>query len=287
MKLRFVWLALPVLLGGCKDDPEPVPAYIRLEPFVVNENGGAGWQKITEGWLYVDNQLIGGYTLPATVPVLAEGESPILVFPGVKANGLKDSPEVYPFMVRYETSVNLAANQNTTIQPVTKYSADAKFPWSADKSSFNNTSVVLENRDQDTANTFVLTTDGAFDGQSVKLAVDTAHALMEIVTEQLTGLPASNAQPVWLEMNYKNDLPFELWLLGARDNTNELARAVYQFNTSNEWNKIYINLTDYLISLQQDKYRLYFRVLLTKDATGKYVQNNGTVLFDNLRLVHF
>lgn len=287
MKLRLIWLALPLMLGACKDDPEPIPAYVRLEPFVVDAPGGAGWQEITEGWLYVNNNLIGGYTLPATIPALADGESQVLVFPGVKANGLREAPAVYPFMVRYETTATLSANQNTVIQPVTRYSPDVKFPWAIDKSSFNSTSIVLENRDTDTANTFVLTPVGAFEGQSVKLAVDTAHALIEVATEQVSDLPASNAQPVWLEMHYKNDVPFELWVLGSQGSSNELARAVYQFNAAAEWNKIYLNLTDYLISLQQDKYRLFFRVALPKDTSGKYVQNNGTVLFDNLRLVHF
>lgn len=286
MKLPFWGLIALVLFSGCKDDPEPIPAYVHIEPFSVNELGGAGWQKITEGWLYVNNELIGGYTLPATVPVLAEGQSQIEIFPGVKENGLKQTPSVYPYLVSYQTTSNLSPSQTTNIQPVTQYGPNTVFPWSVDRATFDNSSIVLENRDGDTSNTYILTTQGAFEGRSVLLAVDTAHTIMEVATEEVSDLPVTNAQPVWLEMHYRNDVPFELWVLGSQGNSNETARAVYQFAPSETWNKIYFNLTDYLIALSQDRYRLFFRVGLPRDGSGQALQNTGAVFIDNLRLVH-
>ncbi len=147
---------------------------------------------------------------------------------------------------------------------------------------------MLENRDADTATTYVLTTAGAFEGQSVKMEVNTDHPSIEIVTEVVENLPSTGAQPVWLELNYRNDMPFELWLLGTQGSIpNELPQPVFQFVPSENWNKIYINLTEFLVAMQQDKYRLYFRVNLPKDLNGNYVQDSGTVFLDNLRLMHF
>lgn len=287
MKLRFLALTALLPLASCKDKPEEIPAYLRIEPFTVNAVGGTGWQKITEGWVYAGDQFLGGYTLPAVVPVLATGETDLTVFPGVKENGLKQTPALYPFLERYETKVNLAAAQTTPVQPSTRYADNAVFPWSVDKTTFNTSSVVLENRDSDTATTFVLTTVGAFDGRSVRMDVDVSHPVIEIATEAVADIPDSGEKQVWLEMHYQNDMPFELWLLGTQGSSNELSKAVYQFLPAEKWNKIYFNLTEFVVALQQDRYRLFFRVSLPKNINGNYDQTSGTVLLDNLRLIHF
>ncbi|MCC6462213.1 MAG: hypothetical protein IT260_17225 [Saprospiraceae bacterium] len=287
MKQPLFGLLCLFVVAGCSDTAEPIPAYVRIEPFTVNADGGAAWQKLTEAWIYVDNDLIGGYTLPATVPVLAEGESSILIFPGVRENGLTQTPSVYPLMTRYETKATFTPAETTTLTPSTAYSANVVFPWTLAKSSFDNSSIVLENRDADTATTFTFTTDGAFSGRSLKLAVEEAHPVLEIATELVSDLPGTDERPVWLEMNYQCDMPFQVWLLGKTGTTNEVSQAVYQFAPSAEWNKIYLNLTSFLITLKQDQYRLFFRCTLPQDQSGKYTQPTGTVLLDNVRLIYY
>ncbi|TNE52405.1 MAG: hypothetical protein EP344_15780 [Bacteroidetes bacterium] len=281
-------LVLVVFFGACKDEDEPIPAYLQIEPFAVNALGGADWQKITDAWVYVDDQFLGGYTLPATVPVLANGNATVRVYAGVKENGLQQTPALYPFLDYYETSVTLSPATTTVISPETQYVANAVFPWLIERTTFNTTSLVLENRDNDTVTTFVLTTAGAFEGRSVKMAVDTAHSIIEIATELVEDLPSTGDRQVWLELHYKNDMPFELWLLGSQGSTsNELSRPVYQFLPSVSWNKIYFNLTDFLVNLQQDDYRLFFRVSLPRNINGDFQQEQGEVFLDNIRLVHF
>ncbi|MEQ1744985.1 MAG: hypothetical protein ABMA02_06150 [Saprospiraceae bacterium] len=288
MQRLLFFLFSSLVLTTCTDEAERIPAYLRVEPFTVNALGGTAWHEITEGWVYVNDQFLGGYTLPATLPVLAEGEATVLVFPGVKENGLLQTPGVYPFLARHEGKATFVPGQTTALQPVTSYLPEAIFPWSVDRATFNTSTVVLENRDGDTATDFELTTTGAFEGRSVKMAVDTAHTLIEIATEAVTNLPDSGEKPVWLELHYRSDMPFEFWLLGTQGgSTNELAQPVYQFVPSQNWNKIYFNLTEFLVSMQQDNYRLFFRTSLRKDVSGQYEQLKGEVLLDNMRLIHF
>lgn len=286
MKKQTFYLMLPVfwLMAAC-DKPEPVPAYLQIDPFVVEEKGGAGWQAITEGWLYVNNEFLGAYTLPATIPVLAEGEADIVVFPGVKENGIASTPNLYLFMKRYEVTLNLTPPESAAIKPKTEYETDLVIPW-GERGDFDGSSdLQLVNRDGDDSTGFVLTTSGAFAGKSLLMAADTAHPFMEIVTEQVN-LPTTAEREVWLELHHKNDMPFALNLVSGETGV-EFIQAVYLFNDAEEWNKIYINLTEFLIASLQEKHRLDFRVSLPKDTKGQYTQKNGKVLLDNIRLVHF
>ncbi len=42
MKKHIFYFFLPVVIwSACKDDPEQIPAYLDLQPFTVNEPGGA------------------------------------------------------------------------------------------------------------------------------------------------------------------------------------------------------------------------------------------------------
>lgn len=279
-----------LLLSACKDKPEAIPAYLQLKPFEVNAQGGADWQKITDGWLYVNGEFLGAYTLPATVPILAEGPSDIWVLPGVKQNGLSQTPNLYGFLKRFEKQYDLVPGQTTVVQPVTQYVDNTIYAWDFIRASFDApTTILLENRDDDENSSFVVTSDGAFggSGKSLLLQVDTAHTLIEIATEQVT-LPTAGAKETWLELHYRNDIPFELWLVGTTGlSTQEVNQSVYYFNTSENWNKTYFNLTEFVVAMQQDKYRLFFRTQLPKDASGKYTKMQGSVFLDNIRLVHF
>ncbi len=282
--------AFSLIFSACKDQPEAIPAYLQLQPFTVNAPGGAAFQKITDGWLYVNGEFLGAYTLPAKVPVLAEGQSEVWVFPGVKKNGLLVTPDLYSFMVRHDQDYNLTPGQTTEVKPVTQYDDNTQYAWDLTRSTFDGIgTILLENRDTDAGKNFQVTENGAFGGtgRCLLMEVDTAHALMEIVTEQVE-LPNQGAKQTWLELHYKNDIPFELWVLGS-DGTqsNELSQAVYQFNVSEDWNKIYFNLTEFVVALQQTKYRLFFRAQLPKDNTGKYTKDKAAVRLDNLRLLHF
>jgi len=294
MRKRHIYYlsALALFFSACKDQPEPIPAYVKLEPFTVNATGGAAAQKITDGWLYVNGEFLGAYTLPATVPILAEGQSEVWVFPGVKKNGIITTPDIYSMMVRHDQDYTLTPGQTTVVQPVTKYDDDTVYPWDLVRASFDGFgSVLLEDRDDNAGLNFRVTDSDAFGGtgKSVLLEVDTAHQapLMEIATEEVS-LPTAGAQQTWLELNYKNEIPFQLWLVGTKSSQpNELMQFVYQFNVSEDWNKTYFNLTEFVVAMQQDKYRLFFVVELPTDNAGKYTREKAAVRLDNMRLLHF
>ena len=274
-----------LIFAGCKDEPEQIPAYLNLKPFEVNAAGGTGWQKITDGWLYVNGAFLGAYTLPALVPVLAEGDSEVILFPGVKENGIENTPNIYPYLTKFTKNYQLTGGQTTEVQAVTDYPANIKYAFGIGRGDFDGgSSIALENRDADGVINVELVSDGAFAGKSILMQVDTAHPVMNIATEKMENLPILGAPEVWLEMTYKTDTPFFLYLLSGPE---ESSHYVYLFNTSEEWNKTYFNLTNPIIDSKASVQRLNFRLNLLKDNAGNYNQLSGKVYIDNIRVVHF
>lgn len=293
MSRVYCLAAFLLLLSGlaCKDQPEAIPAYLHIEPFKVNADGGADWQKITDGWVYVNREFLGAYTLPHTFPVLAEGNTEIWVLAGVKENGSFETPNINYFFKRYEQSVQLEPGRTTNIQPVTSYDLPAaKFAWEPERTSFDGTSsIIFEDRDADVSLNYRYTNNGAFAGRSLLMEVDSIHPEMNIASEEAT-LPILLERQTWLELNYRNDVAFALSLIGKSDGEAEASPIpVYQFNPTkdNTWNKIYLNLTEFLQQSSKQRHRLLFRLQLPKDAAGKYSPTKAAVLLDNIRLVHF
>jgi len=282
---RLIFSLFLLSLVACKDTSEQIPAYLELKPFEVMAPGGVSWQKITDGWLYVDGEFLGAYTLPAVVPVLAEGENEVILFPGVKENGIDATPNIYPYLTKFTKAYNLQGGQTTVVQAVTDYDSDIVYAFGIGRGDFDGGSfIALENRDSDGTIDATLTTDGAFFGKCLLMQVDTAHPVMDISTEAMENLPVLGAPEVWLELNYKTDVPFFLYMLSGPQ---QQSQGVFQFNLSEEWNKIYINLTGTLVTTQNPVQRLFFRLSLPKNADGTYTQTSGTVRLDNIRVVHF
>lgn len=284
MNKILIFLAF-LALSACKDAPEQIPAYLNLQTFEVTAPGGKDWQKITDGWLYVNGVYLGAYTLPALVPVLAEGDNEVILFPGVKENGIEATPNIYPYLTKFVKTYTLVNGQTTVVQPTTDYDPNIKYALGIGRGDFDGGSfIALENKDSDDFINVQLSTDGAFAGKSILMQVDSAHPIMDIVVEKMENLPVLGAPQVWLEMQYKSDIPFFLYLLSGPEQENV---PVFQFNTASEWRKIYFNLTSSLVSTQKSEQRLFFRLSLPKDSAGKYTPAQGSVRVDNVRVVHF
>lgn len=285
----FLPLVLAAIVLGSCDQPEPIPSYLRIEPFIVEAEGGSAWQEISIGWVYVNNEILGGFQLPVELPVLASGEATVQVFPGVLVNGLKDSPGLYPFLKRDVQKVQLTPGETTVLQPKTSYETASKYAWPLEESTFDGpSSVLFENRDTDPGSTFTVGTEGGFAGKCLQMRVDTAHSVIEIASEAVA-LPNTGDRQVWLEMHHQGDIPFAFSILGADATQFEEVINVYLFNATGEngWNKIYFNLTQYMVSLPRPSYRLFFRVPLPRKDDGTFSATEGTVRIDNIRLIHF
>ena len=119
--LVYVYLlGIGLVLNSCKED-EPIPAYIKIDAVdLTTDQNTEGWnsQGIKDAWVYIDNNLVGAFELPAEFPVLEEGTHNISVGGGILLNGISSTRTEYPMYRFYESTVSLIPEQTTTVNPV-------------------------------------------------------------------------------------------------------------------------------------------------------------------------
>ena len=130
MKKIYLLVLLPLLfLSSCKKD-DNTPAWLIIDHFdlVTNEvSEGANSHGITDAWVFMDGQALGVFPLPARIPILAEGSHDFVIYAGVKMNGISDTRTKYPFYERHDLTLNLAKNEEFTVNPTITYKSNLQF----------------------------------------------------------------------------------------------------------------------------------------------------------------
>lgn len=271
-------LCFLIFLSACKKE-NLVPSYIHIDHISLNTQyiiDGSNSSKITDAWVYIDGNLQGVYELPATFPVLASGNHDIMIRPGIKLNGISMSRGYYPFYEPYQATINLEEKLTDTINPTVQYYA-GKVQWNED---FEQGGISIQ-KFSDSDTTFVKTSqagqvfEGSFSG--VGIVNSTYPDLMAVSTETFT-MPV-NSSPVFLEMNYKCNNTFAVGLC-AMITGQTTPYEVLILNPTDEWNKIYVNLTYAVTQVTAtNQFKVFFHIYLDDG------NSSGEVLIDNVKFV--
>ncbi len=276
-----------VFLYGCepKDDEDLVPSYIHIENIDLNTvyQQGTSSSKISDAWIYIDGAFIGSFELPATVPILTSGKKTINIRPGIKLNGISNTRSVYPFFTALNKEVELVKDSVVNISGTTvNYATNAKFPW---LESFENSSLSLDTTSKSTVGisktsdpALVFPEMGNSYSAIVQLAADTA--IFEAVTTEKFDFPG-NGNSIFLEMNYKINQEMVVGVFYVSKGL-RVQRPLIVLNRSDEWNKVYINLSvpKYDTPSATD-FQIFFGAQKNSGNT------DAIFLLDNLKLVHF
>ena len=282
---RFVVLlfCLISLVSSCDviNPDEQIPAYVHIEPYTVETDffEGTSSSRITEAWFYANGEYLGAYGLPADIPVLAEGQAELRIFPGIKDNGIISTPDIYPFYTTITTTVDLVPAQTVTINPIAEYTANTKFVFIEE---FENAHVFVDDQDGDPGTGISISDIDVFEGStSGRIYLDTMHTLVEVATlTKYTGIP-TNGSPVYLEMNYKNEVAFSVGLIGHAGTLDPATYYVITLVPRDFWNKIYINLTEAMLISDLDAYQVVIQAGLPGNL------EEAELFFDNIKLLHF
>lgn len=266
----FLVISLLIFQSSCEkfDKEEPIPSYISVPsiqlivPDSLKSIQGSASAKISDAWFFVDDKFQGTYELPAKFPVLKEGYHKLKIKAGIKENGIGSTRPAYPFYTEYTEEVNLTKDSIISIRPKVNYLSYTNFVW---KENFEGVATTLKVSDySDTTFKLVNAPSLIFEGQkSLYGAVDANRRVLEIKSSSAFVLNTSG-NPVFLELNYKCNSPL---YIGFTANTSliNISQPVITLNPTIDgadlvWNKIYINLSDFLGEYYQaSNFNIVFR----------------------------
>jgi len=280
------------LLISCSvfDRPEVIPAFIRVEQFNLTtlSTHGTDSKRITDCWVYLNDNLVGVYELPALVPVHAIGNNNIKIKAGIMKNGAAGDRTPYPFYTFFDSTMDLVSDSVYSINPDITYEVGYT-PWIED---FEDPGIKFNAYQSDTVmylGTASNTTD-LFEGNCGVIKMSANNTVCEMRTNDpfFNNMPRNIDIPAYLELNFKCNYTFQVGILSKDNSLSAYVRTpIITFNPTTDangvmqWRKTYIYLTDGTTFYPSaTEFELFIRVF----------NNTGTdgieVFVDNLKVFY-
>ena len=284
MKYLFPFLLLfSFVFPACDTEEEAIPAYLYIEAVNLNAGTGEGGNtvKVTNVQAYAGTENLGIVSVPGLIPVFETGTSDFRFDPMIRDNGNSFTLALYPFYERITRSLTLTPGQTDTLRLTANYAQDrTEFLFVEQFESSNQ--LFTDDRDGNPGSDIVRTEVGALSGKSARLRVDTDNPRLEVATDagnlyDLAAIPAG----VYLELDFKAEVPFQLGLIGQSATIPEAVAYSYALNAKDEWTKIYLNLTSEVFASGFDAYQISVLLDLPADRT------EAQVWLDNVKLVAY
>jgi hypothetical protein len=285
-------LMTALFLIGCDkfEGDQTIPSYLKVDSlgfFTDNAVQGSDNQKFVDAWIYVDDDLIGGFEMPATIPVLVEGKHKLEIRPGIQLNGISATRAPYPCIESIKISdFYFAVDSVVHTTGTASYFSNTEFVWMED---FEDASLaILPSNNSDTG---IYRTDpagapGAFIDEFSQYSgisyLDDNRKHLQLVSDDGNGegFVIDRGDFIFLELNYRNNIPMVVGVyIKLTDNTIQ-ERPFLIVNPSDDWNKIYVNFTP-IVNETVDA--VDFKIYLESQFDG--LTGNGFIMLDNIKLV--
>ena len=287
-KIIWVFLALSILyFASCVKnmDEAYIPSYISIDKIAVLTNGeqGSSSSYITDAWVYVDGKDMGAYQLPTKIPILTQGKHTIKVAPGIKLNGVSETRVPYPMVEPDIMEVDLIKD---SVRPLTvncQYFSTSKFALIEDYESINLAFEPTQNNTAEWRNSDKGSDPASyiFEGNHSGLGVlDEDNNRLQLLTKQMFEQLPKKGTPVFIELNFKCNTTIVLSLMSYKLGIGE-STDVINLNPTDEWKKIYVNLTS---TLSYDVNNYQYKFLIS--AYHNHNVDESIVLIDNFKIVY-
>ena len=307
--LGLFFLALAATSCNKFEGSQTVPSYIHIESIEVDSLTdyfvyGANTSKITDAWVYVDDNPIGCYELPSTFPILKKGPHKVSIYGGIKVDGRSPARDDYPFyMPCVYKELNLVEDSIINLNPSLTYypiGEGVNVAWMED---FENTNSLQPYGSSDTSmvrfsGSGAWHSANSFFSGKVELPPDTMDFTV-MTADQFDFYKGTNGVYCMLEMDYNCNDTFFVGVQYYRNYQLEMMPLVKvtptdkQHDRPQRWNKIYINIGP---MMNNNVTSNYFKLYLTSDLTTDQDILYGHVYhpinepryyyFDNLKLLY-
>lgn len=281
--MPYILLLLCLALFSCEiiNPEEDIASTIFIEniELEINPNLGTKSSNITDAWLYIDDEFLGVYPLPAQIPVLKNGQQEIIIEAGIKKNGITASRVNFPYFNRFVVTKELTPNQTCTVSPVVNYKID-EFPY---QENFEGNGTIL-NVLTDSINHFI---DKIYSNINDPILGNTYGKIVisgekgEIFECRTNSISLPRDKQVYLEIDYKSNSTFVVGMYATNSNRTEKTAIIY-LNQKEDWNKTYISLSETISSFgnSYNNYNLFFGM------SRNLEQESNELLLDNIRIVY-
>lgn len=266
---------------------EEIPAYIHIPkidlivPSADAATQGSASQKITDAWVFIDDQPLGAFELPVTVPVLKSGSHQLKIKSGIKLNGFTKQRVQYQFYNSYDMSYNFNVNTVDTIKPQVQYYPNIHFAWkenfensvlSIQKIGSSDTSIVLVTEKS------ILLKDNGGNGCGA-IYLDAQHPTYKgigALSSTAFNLPGSGTT-VYLEMDYQCNNSFEVGIFAINGGIELPVLILYP---SASWNKVYVSLGPKISENPSSQGYFFYLHAINENSLSKYIY------IDNLKIIY-
>jgi hypothetical protein len=262
---------------------EPIPALINMETIdlVTTPGQGTDRHKITEVWLFDPANFLGAFSAPTEIPIYSGSETTTYTFQaGIRNNGILDDAIVYPMYSPFVATLNTSPEAISVVNPVFTYRPEVRISLNAD---FEISNEFVDNIDFDSFTQVTRSDIEPFEGQfSGEIFLSAQADTLEVTHAlALVDLP-TDGTPVYLEFHYRSEAAMEIGLLGIPLNNQSFSNYFYLVKPSDTWNKIYLELTDWLVVSGLPAYKILFKSEYPSNATKPEVK----IQLDNIKVVH-
>lgn len=268
--MRTGFLVLVTLFSAACDVPSQKTAsfsYMQIDEMKLGGTAG----NFTDAWIFLDGQANGVYELPSRIPFVSDETVEVSIQAGIRENGIKSSPRVYPFVENFEISLDLEDGEEVLLTPVFNYLENVKIRLDSDFQDLDD---------------FGFDEDGI---DSIKIQVtEDGEGLIRLkggqVLEEATLLVYNefpkNGSPIYLEIDYRGNLDLDVGLIGISGG--DLFKDYFvSLRSDFEWKKAFINFTDLVIASNFNGYQ----ILLGADNSEN--TQEALIYIDNIKLLHF
>lgn len=287
MKYLFISLITIILFSfnSCdKNTKAEVPAFLYVDSIEIKINKaseGAPTHNITELWVYSDGKAVGVFNKGELIPIIIDDyKNPkIEIFAGIRANGSRSEIETYYLLNEILINKPLIPGEIDTISAVFQYEPDTKFVFVED---FENGNIFLKDLDGD-KNTNIV--NSSIDPATGKLCgrielTEDKSVIAVTSSQEYFDLPKNTGNKVYLEIDYKNNTEFYIGIIGKEfDGTSHKVDIIF-LKQKEDWNKLYLNLTNTIQNSALNSYQIYFRANHNDENTTSVIQ------LDNIKLLY-
>lgn len=274
-------LALAIIIiswhTGCNtiNPAEKVPTYIHIDSFSFETKD---LHDIRYAWVYYNNNPVGAFDLPATVPIITSGTGEVKVLPGIPINGRAERPLAYPFYKGYSYTLAESPGKTVKISPVTGYFDSVKKTIISEFESgitrfakWGGTATIVSASDP------ALILDGNGSGM-VTLPSPADSSIDSTRNSFKVGYSAA-----FIEFDYKSSVNCVLGMTATLGSviTTDIEYLGGVLPGDDKWQKFYLNITSFVNRYQGGDYYLFIKTTVPNGQTG------GRLLIDNIKLVTF